>query len=534
MFSTTIWLLLSGPAALFAAGLAPTFEADHSPAIKIMAAKIAAAASVTLALLTAIGVILHGPMTTPLLGFQGVGVGLYLDTLAAMMLCLVSFIGLIVVVYSDHYMTGDPRHGHFIRWLCLTLASVLLVILSGNLFLFAVAWIMTSVGLNRLLVFYPDRPAAILAARKKFIASRLGDVCLLSAMVLLHRTFGTLDYRALFAAAQGLTAASAPVAVHVAAVLLVLTAMLKSAQLPLHGWLIEVMETPTTVSALLHAGIINAGGFLILRFSHIISVSTPALWTLSVIGGLTALFGSIVMLPQTSVKVALAYSTIAQMGFMMLECGLGAFSAALVHLLAHSLYKAHAFLSSGSVIDLARASWTPNPSGQPHPARMAISIVVVLSVTAAMAPWFGASVSRKPGVFTLGAVVLLGLIHLISNGIDERPNAYVLARTAGLAAAVAATYFTLQFLMEILLEGSLPPTQALRGPFDLVLVVAVIASFSLVTFFQSFVARSAKQAKWQALYVHVSNGLYLNTLANRWLVRFWPIGRSGSIAREMR
>jgi len=207
---------------------------------------------------------------------------------------------------------------------------------------------------------------------------------------------------------------------------------------------------------------------------------------------------------------------------MMLECGLGAFSAALLHILAHSFYKAHSFLSSGSVIDIARASWTPSPGGQPHPARLAISIVAVLAVTAVIAPFFGASLLKKPGVFALGAVVVLGLIHLVANGIDERPNGYVLGRTIALAVLVAVVYFTLQYLMEQLMAGVLPATQGVRGPFDLAIVGAVIVSFAMVTVFQSLLPRKVARPQWQALYAHISNGLYVNTLANRWVLRIWP------------
>ncbi len=517
-----LWCVVLGPLTLAAVGMAPNATSARGVKRTILLAQAAAALTLTIAIATAVLVSVAGAQRTGLMGAAGVGLGLYLDALSATMFCLVSFIGFIVIVYSDHYLDGDPGHARFIRGLCITLASILLVIMSGNLVQFALAWFGTSLGLNRLLVFYPERQAAVLAARKKFIASRLGDLCLVGAMVLLYRMFGSLDYAALFAAAADLTPASIPLGLHFTALLLVLTGLLKSAQFPLHGWLIEVMETPTPVSALLHAGIINAGGFLVLRFSDVIFLSTPTLYTLAIVGGFTALFGSIVMLTQTSIKVSLAYSTIAQMGFMMLECGLGAFSAALLHILAHSFYKAHAFLSSGSVIDIARASWTPSPGGQPHPARLAIAIVGVLSVTVVVAPWFGDSLLQKPGVFAMGAVVLLGLIHLIANGIDERPNAYVIGRTIALALTVAVVYFTLQYLMERLMSGALPATQALRGPVDLAIVIAIIASFAVVTMLQSLLSRHATTPKWQALYAHVSNGFYVNTLANRWVLRLWP------------
>lgn len=304
--------------------------------------------------------------------------------------------------------------------------------------------------------------------------------------------------------------------------LLVGTAVLKSAQFPFHGWLTEVMETPTPVSALLHAGVINAGGFLVLRFAGIISLSTPSLEALVVVGAFTALFGSVVMLTQTSVKASLAYSTIAQMGFMLLQCGLGAFSAALLHILAHSLYKAHAFLSSGSIIDLARASWSPSPSGPPHPARLLIAIALLAGIAVSVGALFGVSVFEHPGVFALGAIVMLGLAHMVANAIDERPNEYVLTRTLALAAAVAMGYFGLQRVAEWLFSGALPPAIVLRGPTDLALIGFIVAAFAGITVLQNILPHYASRPTWQALYVHTSNGFYVNTWMNRMVLRYWP------------
>ena len=515
-----LWLGALGPAALAGVG----FVAARSPATPLPRVTRLAGAASLLAVLGAVSiacaVAFRGTLQSPLIGLHGIGVSLYADRLTAVMVCLVAFIGVIVVAYSRTYMEGDPGQKRFTGGLCLTLAAVLLVILSGNLFVFGLAWLATSLGLNRLLLFYSERPAALVAARKKFLASRAGDVCLMAAAILLYQRFGSLEYATIFtqggAASPGMDAA---------AVLLTATAMLKSAQCPLHGWLIEVMETPTPVSALLHAGIINAGGFLVLRFSGLIAQSLPALDTLLILGGFTALFGSVVMLTQTSIKVSLAYSTIAQMGFMMLECGLGAFPAALLHIVAHSLYKAHAFLSSGSVIDIARASWTPSPGGKPHPARLLFAIGLVLTVTFILSRFFGATLTAEPGVFALAAVLLLGLTHLIANGIDERPNAYVVLQTLMRAALAGAAYFSLQFGAAWLMAGTLPATQALRGPFALAAVGLVVLSFALVTFLLGLVPSRPGAPKFQALYVHVANGLYLNTLANRLVLRCWPLPR---------
>lgn len=506
------------PLTLFLAGLAPF----RGRARDFVGRAIAAAAT-ALVFVTAAGLAraVVGPGRSALLGAYGLGASLHIDTLSVVLCVLVGFVGLVVVKYSRNYLDGDPGQVSFTRWLLLTLASVLTLLISGNLVLLLAAWVATSVSLGRLLLFYDTRPAAIRASRKKFVASRLGDGCLAIAAVLLYLHFGTLEIADLATMARNGDNMGTPVII-TAALLIVTTAMLKSAQLPLHGWLIEVMETPTPVSALLHAGIINAGGFLVLRLADVLLLATPALDVLAVVGGLTALFGSLVMLTQTSVKVQLAYSTVAQMGFMLLQCGLGAFSAALLHIVAHSLYKAHAFLSSGSIIDLARASWTPSPGGQPHPARLILALAGVVGLTLLIGGGLGMTPRSNPAQIALGSVLLMGLVHLMANAIDERPNAFVVARGIVTAAGVAALYFALQAATAWLAVGSVPAGRPVGGTAPILIAALVVISFAAVTLFQNQMMRRADAPFWIAAYIHLRNGLYLNTLANRLVLTLWP------------
>ena len=532
MQTWTVPLIALAPTVLALIGLIPSSSADRRPRLMLRLAQAATRVAVVAALVSAIAYFfadVRAPVRGVVFGASEIGVTVYYDALSAVIALLVAFVGAIVIDYSRNYLDGDPAQGRFIRWLCLTLAAVLTLTISGNLLQFTLAWVASSLCLHQLLVFYKDRRAARLAARKKFIASRLGDLCLIGTMILVYQTFGSLDFRTVFAAADGLSEAGRlPVQVHAISLLLVVGAMLKSAQFPFHGWLTEVMETPTPVSALLHAGIINAGGFLILRFSDVVSLSVPAMEMLAVVGGFTALFGSVVMLTQTSVKVSLAWSTIAQMGFMMLQCGLGAFSAAALHIVAHSLYKAHAFLSAGSRIDIARASWVARPHGKPHPARLVLALAGAVGLTWAVSLAFGASLTRAPGVFALGAIVVMGVTHLVANAIDERPSLFVIARGIGLAAAVAVLYFGLQIGAEAVMAGSLPAKQALRGPFDLGIVGVVIIGFGLVTVLQNTMPYRMGDARWQALYVHLFNGLYVNVATNRLVERWWPVDKPPS------
>lgn len=529
MYSAWVWLFGLGPLALIAIWVSPE-ALSRRPMVLARLSRSASISALVMAITAMACVWLLGPLGTPQDGL-GQWLGFYLDRLSATMFALVSFIGSVVVSYSRNYLDGDPRHGQFLQRLSLTLGSVLFLIVSGTLVQFALAWIATSLSLQRLLLFYGNRQAAVLAARKKFFTSRLSDAALIGSFLVLYRALGSQDFGTLLASARQMPP-QAPVAIQLASLLMVLAALLKSAQFPLHGWLIEVMETPTPVSALLHAGIINAGGFLILRFSTLVSHATVSLEVLTVFGAVTALFGSLVMLTQTSVKVSLAYSTIGQMGFMMMECGLGAFPAALLHIIGHSLYKAHAFLSSGSVIDLARAAWTPGPGGKPHPAREAVSVMLLLAAATAIGFAFGATLLNKPGVVTLAAIVLLGLTHLLSNAMDERLNAYVLLRTLGLAAVVAGSYFAIQNAMELLFRDVLPPTQALHGPLNLVIIGLVLTAFSITAIFQNQLGPLSQRPLWQAFYVHLSHGLYVNTLANRCALAFWP-SRMADVSREM-
>jgi NAD(P)H-quinone oxidoreductase subunit 5 len=514
MLASYSLLVVLGPAALVVAALLPK---------SVRAVRSAAFFALAVAALAAVIAAIAGPAQSELLGANGLGFRITIDTLSVVMLVLVSFIGAVIANYSVNYLAGDPGHDRFMRWLALTLASVLFLIMAGNVVQFAVAWVATSLSLHRLLIFYPERPAAQLAARKKFVASRLGDLFLLIAMVLLYRVFGSLDHAALASGATALKATGTiPWEVTAAAFCLIGTAILKSAQFPFHGWLIEVMETPTPVSALLHAGVINAGGFLVLRFADVITASSPALHTLAIIGGATALFGSLVMLTQTSVKVSLAYSTIGQMGFMMLECGLGAFSAALLHIVAHSLYKAHAFLSSGSVIDIARASWTQAKGIRPSLSTSIIGIAAVLGLTGGIGTAFGITLWSNPAVFALGCILTLGLAQLFAYALTETRSAYVLGRTVLACVAVAAVYFGLQEAFAWLMAGVLPPSHTMTGLTDAVIATVVIVSFAAVTVLQIAAARELKGPAWQAFYVHLANGFYVNTFTNRLALRLWP------------
>ena len=283
---------LFAPAALIISAVAGFLNPGRRPGLPPKLAEAAALAGVIAALVSTGVCILQGPGVSPLIGLDGIGLSIRLDAVSVAMVLLVTFIGWVVVRYAATYLDGDARQGAFTGWLSLTLASVMLLVTAGNLVQLVIAWIATSLFLHRLLLFYPDRIAAQRAARKKYVTARFGDVALVSAAGLLAAAFGTTDIATILAAAHAGSGGSLAVG---AAALLALAAVLKSAQFPTHGWLTEVMETPTPVSALLHAGVINAGGFLLIRFADVMLLAPGVLAVLVMIGGFTALFGGLVM-----------------------------------------------------------------------------------------------------------------------------------------------------------------------------------------------------------------------------------------------
>lgn len=264
------------------------------------------------------------------------------------MLVLISFIAFIVLSYAKTNFEADADNQKFLHWFMLTVFAVMTTVSSNYLIVFWFSWLGISLSMHQLLMFYPDRYRAALAAHKKFIFARLAELFLAAAFLLLYSHHHTLLISEILK--------EYPVSIlswqeQFAALLLALAALIKCAQLPLHGWLIQVVESPTPVSALMHAGIINMGGFLLILFAPLFSQSSIAQWAVLIIAGLSTVIAALVMVTRISIKVRLAWSTMAQMGLMLVECGLGLYHLAFLHLIAHSCYKAYAFLNSGSAVD---------------------------------------------------------------------------------------------------------------------------------------------------------------------------------------
>lgn len=464
------------------------------------------------ALIAAGMLVVQGASTSQMLGVGGLGFAARLDFVSVAMLMLVTFIGWIVVRYSATYLDGEARQGMFMAWLCVTLAMVMLLVIAGTLVQLVVAWIGTGIGIHRLLIFYPDRVAAQRAARKKRVTARVAELALIVAALLLAMAYGTTDIASILAQARAGEGGGLAIA---AAALLAVAALLKSAQFPLHGWLTEVMEAPTPVSALLHAGVINAGGFLLIRFADVMLLSPTVLALLVVIGGFTALFGGLVMLTQPAVKTSLAWSTVAQMGFMIMQCGLALFPLALLHILAHSLYKAHSFLASGGAVERIAAQRRPGPVAIPNAKAVGRAFLAALALYFAMGLALGV-LTESPQATALGAILIFGVAYLLAQGLADAAPRALTRWMAAYALAASAGYFALHRLAFWLASETLPASPT-PGPLEWALIVLAVLSFGVVAIGQAMFPLWAYHPAAAGLRVHLSNGLYANALFDRWL-----------------
>jgi len=286
-------------------------------------------------------------------------VGFYFDRLSAVMMTLISLVGTLIYLYSTGHMHQDRGYHWYLGLVALTTSVLLCMVSSANLVMLFVLWQLLS-WLLFLLAHNHAHAATLRGACKTFTLLRIGDAAFLAGIVLAHTLYGTVEFQELFARAAATPVVLSPLpgieisGATAVTLLIFVGAMSKSAQFPMHIWLPHFLYAPTPVSALLHAGIINAGGFLLNRLAPLYGLSPATLHVVFVVGMLTAVLGASMMLVQNDIKKTLGFSTIGQMGYMIMECGLGAFALAVFHLIAHGLFKATAFLGSGDVIHKVR------------------------------------------------------------------------------------------------------------------------------------------------------------------------------------
>jgi len=280
-------------------------------------------------------------------GNLSINLAFLIDPLTTVMLLVVTGVGFLIHVYSVGYMHGEEGFTRFFTYMNLFMVSMLLLVMGSNYVVMFIGW--EGVGLCSYLLigYYYEKVSAGKAATKAFVVNRIGDAGFLIAVFLIFSHFGSLDYSTVFSQASSLSTEMATAIT----ICLLIGAFGKSAQLPLYTWLPDAMEGPTPVSALIHAAtMVTAGVYMVVRNHVLFDMAPMALTTVGIIGGVTALFAATIGLVQNDIKRVLAYSTVSQLGYMFLACGVGAYTAAIFHLVTHAFFKALLFLSAGAVI----------------------------------------------------------------------------------------------------------------------------------------------------------------------------------------
>jgi len=284
------------------------------------------------------------------LGSLQINFAYHVDELTLVMLLTVSGVASLIHIYSIGYMSHDPGYNRYFSYLNLFTAMMLILVMAENLPVMFIGW--EGVGLCSYLLigFWFEKPEAANAGRKAFVVNRIGDAAFIVGMLLLYNYFGTLSIQPIIERAPDVFAYGSAVITTIT-ILLFIGAIGKSAQIPLFVWLPDAMEGPTPVSALIHAAtMVTAGIYMICRLNLLYLMSPTTLWIIGIIATLTALFAGLTAIAQYDIKRVLAYSTISQLGYMFMACSVGAFGAAIFHLVTHAFFKALLFLGSGAVI----------------------------------------------------------------------------------------------------------------------------------------------------------------------------------------
>ena len=504
MSSASVLLTASSllPVVLMLAAMPQRRDADMPTAwgrFRVLAFVACASAAATLALQLAAE---PGAPVVPL-------PGLAVTLTGAWMALLVQFLGTVIVVFSSRYLQGEPGQPRYVAALGGVLGAVHLLLLADHWLVLIAAWAAGGLALQQLLCFYPDRPFALLAAHKKRVADRLADGLLLAAAGLSWHDVGSGSLSDLW---RHLAAGAPSVVVQASAICLAVAVVLRTALLPVHGWLIQVMEAPTPVSALLHAGVINLGGFVLIRFAPLLEAAPIARWLLVSTGLITAMLAGLVMLTRISIKVRLAWSTVAQMGFMVMECGLGLYTLALLHLIGHSLYKAHAFLAASTAVESARLR-TMRGVMVPSAASLVAAPLVSAALVAVLLTLHAALFAEAAWPWWWSAVLALAwapLLWLPSTPHHDAPGA--------VRGALAGTGMVIGLVLAALIGHALP--FGVRDAPDAAAGLVALAGMALLYVWLALLhARPTALAAWRRWSYA---GFYVDEYATRAALHLWP------------
>ncbi|NMM49012.1 proton-conducting transporter transmembrane domain-containing protein [Marinigracilibium pacificum] len=435
------------------------------------------------------------------------------DTVSTTIYSMVSIIGLIVFKFSRNYLNGDNRQSLFLKRLLTTVALVQILVVSGTIITLFIAWVATSISLQSLINYYNDREETKVVVRKKFIIARISDLFLLGGLSFLYLEIGSTNLGDIFNALKAISKEHVSLYLELSAFFLVLAAIIKSVQIPFHGWILDVMEAPTPVSALLHAGILNAGPYLIVRFAFLMDLTTAPV-VLLVFGGITALYGTIVFPSQPAIKTSLAYSSIGHMGFSLMICGLGLYSAALLHIIAHSFYKAHSFLSSGSAIDKYRLNQLRN-SAKPASTfwNTLTGFITTCLIFTAIANFWGGFAHLNFQFNILGIIILAGVSYFTMETISVRNGLGSTLRSIIISGFVLLSFFIFENAISHLIESQIP---VLSTPdFTTKIISIAMLMFFVTTIFYMIYNKGKNNdtsIKWET---YRRNGFYLHLLFDR-------------------
>jgi NADH-quinone oxidoreductase subunit L len=467
-------------------------------------------------------------------------VALSIDRLAAVSMVAISGIGSLMYRYSIRYLQQDPGQPRYQTLMALCISSLLFMVASADLVTLFISWQL----LSWLLCLLSHNYAHVSTAQssfRTFITLRMGDVAFLAGIVLAYHLYGTVELSQLFeraAADQTLFTLGGGLEMSgstAVALLIFVGAMSKSAQFPLHMWLPDSLYAPTPIHGLLHAGIINAGGFLLTRLAPLYVLSSTTLHVVFSVGLITAILGTSMMLVQNDIKKTLGYSTIGQMGYMIMECGLGAFSLAVFHLVAHSLFKATIFLNCGDVIHQARQEpkRPPQPSTRPGPSSLGwvsgfvISLVLPLMILVGVHLVLNIALHDSQGLIILfffswvtASHAMLTLFRIRATGAMAQSALLVAIAGVSTAYLFAAEAFA-HFLFP---DGSVVTAhfEAAALPNGVFLTIAGLSVLLVMSLYRQRSGESAHRSEWSKnlhthLYLLFMNRLYLDGAALRLL-----------------
>lgn len=439
-----------------------------------------AAVTLLLAVVLAVQVVTAGPVAVVAERADGHAVaGLVADRLGVLLLLLTSGVGAVAQGFARRYLHGHRSADLFFVATGLLTAATAAMVTAATLVGLAVAWTVVGVALCLLLAMDRTSAPARAGLRRTARTFLVGDAALWAAVALIVADRGDVDLREPVAQA-------APAVVTVAALLVVVAALARSAQVPFHGWLPVTLAAPTPVSALLHAGVVNGGGVLLVRSGALLGAAPLAAHLAFAAGAVTAIYGTVLMLVRADVKGALAHSTVGQMGFMIMVCGLGWYAAAVVHLVAHGMYKATLFLGSGSAVHRhvrhVRTAPRPGLTGARTAAAIGFAVVVPAAVLAAAAA--AAALPAHGAGQGTGLLLLFAWATAAWSAwawLRRRPTASGAITALGVLAVVLPAYVLLVGAVAAFLSPSLPaPGPAAVTPWLLVAVLAAMAGLALV------------------------------------------------------